>query len=511
MFPMDNKLLLCKAATLLYRESQLSEKTENSSDLIRTVLESIQISDIGIGVNSDREVTMALKSTILEMCNYPLDHVYDKTDILQRFRVNCGNDEKLYEAIKQGIEDEIQESSLKRSVINMRKAINNHFRENNINDVLMKASANFKFNRDKIKSIDTFIGELIGQLEPLQMTIGAKDSAVIDDLDIGNTELLRVMFDNVKELNAGQRVYKVGWPAVNDMLQGGFRPGETWVFGGLQHKYKTGFNLSVVAQIARFNKPLTTDPNKKPLILYISTEDSLLNSLQFLYQFLTYSERREYVNIMNVSTDEMIQCIRERLQETGFHFKMIRIDPNQWTYKNVCNKVIELEAQGYSVEVLDIDYLYKIPKTGCETGTLGHDVMDQLSRVRAFCSAKGILFLTPHQLSTAAKALLRGGLPEDQFVKEIAGRGFFEGTSALDRIYDGCILIHLFKFNKETYFTLMLDKHRLPTVIDEDMKYLIFKFPKGMPIPYSINGEDESFKKMKSAASNADESLFQLG
>lgn len=124
---------------------------------------------------------------------------------------------------------------------------------------------------------------------------------------------------------------------------------------------------------------------------------------------------------------------------------------------------------------------------------------------------KGITFLTPHQLSTAAKGLLRSGIAEDQFVKEICGRGFFEGTSALDRIYDGCILIHLFKHNKETYLSLMLDKHRIPTVIDEDDKYIIFKFPKGMPIPYSMNDEDESFKKIKAAASNTNDSLFQLG
>lgn len=384
---MENKLLLCKAATLLYRESQLEDKTENSSDLVRTVLDNVQVSEIGIGMNTDREVIMALKTTILEMCNLPQDHIYDKTDILQRIRVNCGNDDKLYEAIKQGIEEDIQESSIKRSIINMRKAINLHFKEQTLSEVLTKASSTFKFSREKIKSVDNFIAELISQLEPLSMTIGAKDNAVTDDIDIGSEESLRGAFTNVQKMNSGQRVYKTGWPALNDMLQGGFRPKETWVFGGLQHKYKTGFNLSIFAQIALFNKPFTIDPNKKPLLLFISTEDSLDNSLQFLYQFLTYSERREFVDINKVSVEEMVQCIRERLQATGFHVKMLKIDPNQWTYKSVCNKVIELEAQGYVIEVLDIDYLYKIPKTGCETGTIGHDVMDQLSRVRNFCAS----------------------------------------------------------------------------------------------------------------------------
>lgn len=102
-------------------------------------------------------------------------------------------------------------------------------------------------------------------------------------------------------------------------------------------------------------------------------------------------------------------------------------------------------------------------------------------------------------------------MAEDLFVKEIAGRGYFEGTSALDRIYDGCILIHLFKHNKETWFSLMLDKHRLPTVVDESKKYVLFKFPKGMPIPYPRNGEYEGYKKLQAPVSNAADDLFKLG
>lgn len=508
---MDSKLLLCKAVTLLYRESQLPDNSDSSADLVRTVLEDVKVSDVGIGLNTDREVILALKATIMEMCTQTQDLIQEKSDLLQRLKVNCGDDEKLYEAFRQGIEDDLSETSLKRSIVNMRKAINNHFRDNKIGEVVNKASMLFKFNREKIKSTDTFIDDLIAQLEPLRIPIGAKDPAIINELDLSNTAEVQQAFRSVQESKNGSRVYKVGWPALNDMLQGGFRPGETWVFGGLQHKYKSGFNLSILAQVALFNKPYNTDPNKKPMILFISTEDSLNNSLQFLYQLLKYSETRTFIDISDTTEDEMTKYVQDTLQKNGFTFKMIHVNPTLWTYKNVCNKVIEYEAQGYVVEVLDIDYLYKIPKTGCEAGIIGHDVMDQLSRVRSFCSARGTLFMTPHQLSTEAKRLLRTGIPEDSFVKELAGRGFFEGSSALDRIYDGCILIHLFKANKETYLSLILDKHRLPTVVDDDKKYLIFKFPKGMPIPFSINGEDESFRKIKLAVSNTDESLFQFG
>jgi len=384
----DSKLLLAKSATLLYRESQLADRSENSSELVRTVLENVQVSEIGIGLNTDREVITALKSTILEMCGMPQDHNYDMTDLLQRFRINCGNDEKLYEAIKQGIDGELLDSSLKRSVINIRRSISNHFREQKINEVLHKASRTFKFEREKIKDVNQFITELMAQLEPLQINGHGKDPAVMGDLDIGNEQSMRDLFTEVKKLSAGSKLYKTGWQAFNRMTQGGLRPGETVVINALQHKYKTGFTLSLFAQIARYNLPHTTDPAKKPLLLRISFEDDLVSNLQFLYQNLKYNETLQPVELENVTVDEMSAYVKEKLQVNGFHIKMLRVDPTQWTYRSVCNKIIELEAQGYNVEVLMLDYLMLLPTTGCiNSGPSGTDMRDMLRRMRNFCSS----------------------------------------------------------------------------------------------------------------------------
>jgi len=505
---MDSKLLLVKAITLLYRESLLPDRSDNSSELVRTVLENIKVSDIGLGLNTDREMIMALKATILEMCSVPQDHIYDRSEFLQRIRMNCGNDEKSYEAIRQGIEPDITDASLKRSVVNIRHSINNHFKEQSVGTILNVASMKFKFERDSIKDVNQFIAELIAQLEPMHINGGGKDPAMMGEIDIGNTQSLRDAFETVQKNVTGERVYKTGWQDLNEALQGGFRV-ETTVIGALQHKYKTGFTLSTFAQIAQYNKPHTVDPTKKPLLLRISAEDDITQNLQFLYQYLKYDELREPVSVQGVSVDEMAEYVQGKLQATGFHIKMLRVDPSAWTYKSICNKIIEYEAQGYSVEVLMIDYLSKFPTTGCiSTGPSGTDVMDQLSRMRNFCAAKGIAFITPHQLSTEAKSLIRGGTPEDQFVKEVAERGYWERTKGLDRVYDCCIMIHLFKHNKETYLAVLREKHRIPTIVDEDKKYFLFKFPSKMPIPSDIRGDKISFPRLKAAPSNASDDLF---
>lgn len=106
--------------------------------------------------------------------------------------------------------------------------------------------------------------------------------------------------------------------------------------------------------------------------------------------------------------------------------------------------------------------------------------------------------ITPHQLSPDAKQLLRGGIPEDQFVKEIAEKGYFSGSKQLDQELDLEMYLHIFKMNGAWHLSVQRGKHRLPTIVDEDDKFFMLPFPKRMPIPTDINGEDSSYKKVPS-------------
>lgn len=61
---MDEKLLLMTAIVLLYRESLLGDKTDNSVDLVKTVIQNIKSSDNSIAMPGyDVNVVGALKQT----------------------------------------------------------------------------------------------------------------------------------------------------------------------------------------------------------------------------------------------------------------------------------------------------------------------------------------------------------------------------------------------------------------------------------------------------------------
>lgn len=119
--------------------------------------------------------------------------------------------------------------------------------------------------------------------------------------------------------------------------------------------------------------------------------------------------------------------------------------------------------------------------------------------------------LTPHQLSTEAKQLIRNGMSEDRFVKEVAEKGYWSGSKQLCQEIDLELHIHLFKHNKETYLAVQRGKHRVPTIIPDESKYFILKFPKnGMPIPDDRDGVVSSFRRLPNISTNADESLFSF-
>lgn len=503
---MDDRSLLAKSFTLLYRESQLINKTENSSDLVRTVLNDVVVNDIALGLNTEREIISSFKNTILEMCNNPVDHEYNKEELLQVIRVNTLNDDRYFEAIKQGIINDMDEGSLKRVILNYKKSINNHFKEKKLGAILHNASRTYNYERQKIPDINAFIDSVISELEPLQLNTTIKDPAIITELDLGDDKSASVVFNEMKARNTGQVGYITGWQDFNEMIQGRLRPGETVCINALQHKYKTGFTLSLYTQIAKYNIPRHINSGKKPLLLRISFEDDLVLNLQFIYQKLKYDETGVLVSsveMAKLTTEEMLAYVRKELQVNGFHIKLLRIDPSQWTYKSIFNKIIELEAEGYAIEVLALDYLALIPTIGCITsGPIGSDLRDLFRRVRNFCAQRGILHITPHQLSTEAKALIRGNVPEDKFVTEIAEKGYYDKCRTLDQEIDLEIYIHLFKYNKETYFTVQRGKHRLPTIISEEQKYFIFKFPKNAPLPDDLNKEKITFRSLREAVNS---------
>ena len=146
---------------------------------------------------------------------------------------------------------------------------------------------NYKLMTGRIEnSIQETISNMLLQLEALNNdTRSSKDPAVLDELDFSDKESLEATIIKVQDLSEDKGKFITGWKSMNKMLNGGFRRGEQWVISALQHNYKSGLMQSLFVQFCTLNKPVLIDPNKKPLIVYISFEDDMFENLD-KYEFI---------------------------------------------------------------------------------------------------------------------------------------------------------------------------------------------------------------------------------
>jgi hypothetical protein len=509
---MDTRTILAKIITLIYK-SRLLDSTDYDN-LIKTVLETIKVDSPEfnfLGNNNMKNFKDTCLALLQEKDAIPKEVLIPQVSILLE------NDQKLLTVIKESIEPDHDESSNKRIVTNLVKTLNNYYREQLAIDILGKVSYDLKFNRNKISNFSEYLQNTISQLEPLSNSITSfKDPAVVNEVDFESHSSVETIFQEVKNVNSNNGIYKFGWHGINRLLQGGIRLGETLGIEALQHKGKTITSLSLFMHIALFNKPIMTkediDAKKKPLLLRISFEDSLTTNLQFCYEYLKGSDDTSVTkkDLDTITPNEMAAYAIPKLTANGFHIKMIRVDPSQWSYTNIFNKIIELEAQGYKLHVLMIDYLLMMPTTGCIQGALGADKRDLVRRVRNFCSARNIAFITPFQLSSEANQLLRNGVPDHQFVNEIAEKNYTDGCKTIGMELDAEILIHSFTHKRKKYIAFRRGKHRGLPDIPVDDKYCIYKFPAlNIPILPDIHCDDLSLSRLPKDNDNGSTNLLE--
>ena len=507
---MNLKLLLTKCISLLYRQSQLDVKDSISRDLILTTLDKIPIPETGIGSNIDKTILIDLRNTVIDMCNNPPDSEYEKDILLQHIRIVVGHDDRLYEAILQGIDKEIPENKLKKIVVEHRETIGDFFRDSKINEILDKASNMFKNNRSKIKDVGTFIQDLKLQLEPLQKMNNGKDKAIISEIFLGDTHSVNAAFKRAKAFNDTNGLIKTGWVRLNHVLEGGFRRGECVLISGLAHRNKTGFTLSLFKQFAIYNKPYMIDIRKKPLLVRISFEDETDSNMRYLYTNLKYNKERKFVTIDNETSEYLSGYVTNELQINGYHLLVMKVNGDEWEYRKLFNFIIHLESLGYEVHMVMEDYMNKMSKTGCDClGGTGSDTKDLLQKHRNFFNPRKILYITPHQYGPEAKALIRS-VPEYNFLREAAGKGYYENCKSLDQIADVDLSIHTFSYinghNKDYYLNVGLNKHRDFVMPDEDERFFYYKYPKNkMPIPDDLLIGDSSLKKLISSSASVTE------
>lgn len=481
---MDSKLLLVKSITLLYRESQIPKVTENSADLVTAVLAQIKPPENFVAMDFGKDVISSLRETALWMVKNPLNQVYEKTEFLQRIRVNTEGDESLLDAIKEGIEKDFSLDELQALIKSYRLNINTFLNQMRLKDIVKGYSTRMIF-QPEIVDWEYVAQELRAELEPFEglmkgVTDG-KHPGIVDSIDLSDLESLVGVLTRSKDELDEAGIIKFGWRGLNRMFGsiGGGRRGEFIVVGALQHNFKSDFCLNTMRQAAVYNKPLMRDPSKKPCIIRFSFENSAAHDITSLYKQIYENETRTTIDIRRIDPIEAAKVVAERLEVNGYKVFYHHADPSDFTFRDLFDITEKHEADGYEIHAIWADYLNMISKRGCNTGAHGQDTRDLFRRVRNYYLQRGVLFITPHQLSTEAKKMLRQGMTD--FVKEIPNKGLWDSCSTIDQEVDMEIYLHIEKVNGESYLTMQRGKHRKVGITPAADMYTVYKFE-----PYGI-------------------------
>lgn len=491
--------ILIKCILLLHREHLLLLETPNSIDssgnLIKTILNMYKVGR-RVLISTESTVVDDLKDLVIGMINNPDN--YDESMIIEQLKIIFVNNQTLLNSITESLSAVTTIKGLKQSVASLRNFLNTHYKELEFNRLIMQTVAKIK-NDDLEGSVQEYASNLISQLESLTLQTTTKDPGVVDEMDIVDEDGVDRVFKKTKTSSDEDKRLKTGWKELNNMLNGGFRKGEMCLTSGIQHSYKSGFVRSLFAQICMYNKPTLDDATKKPLALFISFEDDADVIMGFFYHYLYFSENNKSPDMKNLDTKEAAKYVKERLTRTGFNIKIIRVNPNEWSYIHLTNKLLSYEAQGYELQLLVIDYLSKLPTIGCNrNGAMGTDIRDLFDKVRNFCTgARRTLVIVPHQLNVEVKQLLKNGVSDKNLVKELAGKGYYEGSKQIDQVVDLEIHHHIAKVGNEYVLTFQRGKRRYPEVVSDDKKYFTLPFPKNDPVippNLDLNGDYVGFR-----------------
>lgn len=475
---MDNKYLLVRSISLLYVESLMGSSTGNSGGLVTEVAGFIEIPEVQLGIpDAERDELVGLLALANYMAQLPPDHTYVAQDLIQRVQLISNSNEGLLESLKEMLLTEYSEDQLRLISLSIRRELSEYIRERKAKAIILEMARKIKYKPGEIASVQQMVMELRSSLEIYESSSKEKDPALLGVTSLANLQSVIDVFNRAKELNDEKGIMQTGIQGLNKMLQGGIRRGIEIVCGALQHNFKTGFSLTIFKQIALYNKPYMMDPTKKPLLLSISFEDHLHQNLSWLYQSLYENEYGEKADLANTPSEEIAKYVIDRMGVNGYHVEMIHVNPSGWTYRDIQDTVLYYESIGYEVHFLRLDYLPMIQTTGCnENGPIGSAIRDLYRRIRNFSASRGMTAYTPHQLSTEAKLLVRQGIEED-FVNEIANRGYYDGCRTIDQEVDLELYIHIVEVDGRKWLCVRRGKHRGMT---EDLtledKYMVLPF-----------------------------------
>ncbi|WPH64266.1 DNA helicase [Staphylococcus phage vB_StaM_PB50] len=211
---------------------------------------------------------------------------------------------------------------------------------------------------DLLKEISEPISQVNKVIKRTTNTSSSTKNSFINFLETDMA--VEVMADSIDKLRNPTNKLKTGYKMLNKMINGGFENGRVYSFFGTPKSFKSGTLLNMLMSVTLANKASdinNLDPNKKPVIYYLTMENSMSESLDRLYEYVTGHSMSE----SNQSPQECVnQLIDYTYRQTGISI-VVEYKKNNEVSTDYLYEVYEnLEDEGYQLMMVVQDYLKRI-------------------------------------------------------------------------------------------------------------------------------------------------------
>lgn len=427
----------------------------------------------------------------------------DLDTFLQKVKLACARDNYLYDSVEIIVRRTYTDDELKRRMSQSRGVIQEYQTEVALREISNGLYQETHFENHSRTSKSALVEQAIERLMLVRDKLSAVDDAkkhpaLINTVsftpDTAGEEVMQKALASIGD----EQVFTPGWQCVRKQCgpAGGWRRGMSLLVLAMEFSYKSSMCLHIFRWLAVYNKPYVSEEkkDKKPLLYRMSLENNLWQDVLYLYQEIYANEHGVLPDMEAVDYIDADRYVKAKLQANGWHVIMEQYDPNQLNFRTVFDIIEKLEADGYDVQHFNIDYLAMIDKAGCEGNATGDDIRTLFRKTANFCKKKNIYLVTPHQISSDAFQLRRAGREED-FVKDVAGKGYIDGCRRLNQEPDMDMYTHVVHTSTGSFLTSNSYRHRSFKSTPKEDKFWIRKFENNF-IKDDIYGPDLTRKKL---------------
>lgn len=234
-----------------------------------------------------------------------------------------------------------------------------------------------------------------------------------NDVSFADNSFIETIRNIIKEDNQPCTKIKTGIQALNKMFNGGYERARLYIALGLAKGWKSGYLLNSCLWACKYNKFETKDPNKKPVVLYISMENSVKETIKRVWSHC-------FGNDSNMSEHNPIEA--SRMLESAGYFTVNKPDsaelvvvyrPNKsMNVSDIDSFIEDLEKQGKEVVFLVQDYLKRL-RPQVPTKDLRLDLSSITDDLANLSKARNIPILTAMQLNKIG--LISGNIGKKSF------------------------------------------------------------------------------------------------